>query len=40
MARHTPANIIPSGRMLGRTPTSQIRVAPAPMTFQVGTVPY
>ena len=36
MARHTPQHIIPSGRMLARTPTSQIRLAPAPMTFQVG----
>ena len=36
MARHTPHNLIPSGRMLARTPTSQLRAAPAPMTFQVG----
>ncbi|CAL5226958.1 g9843 [Coccomyxa viridis] len=34
MARHTPHNLIPSGRMLARTPTSQLRAAPAPMTFQ------
>ena len=31
----TPGNMIPSGRMLGQTPTSQMRLAPAPMTFQV-----
>ena len=36
MARHTPHNLIPSGRMLPRTPTSQIRAVPAQMTFQVG----
>ena len=31
----TPGNMIPSGHMLGRTPTSQMRLPPAPMTFQV-----
>lgn len=36
MARHTPHNLIPSGRMLARTPTSQLRAVPAQMTFQVG----
>jgi len=28
-------NIVPSGCMLALDPTSQIRAAPAPMTFQV-----
>ena len=35
LQHQTPGNMIPSGHMLGRTPTSQMRLAPAPMTFQV-----